>query len=259
MWRENTAGGTCREITIDAHYEGPPNITQGGYLSGLMAVHLDTDTVEVTMFRPTPMNKPLTLDTSMPNRVYIRDGDTVLNEAKPTDLFLEIPAPITMEQARKASRRHITTPAGNCLGCGSLRSEANGLHLRSGPVEGRDVVGIDWVPRGPAVEAQEGETVPEPIVWASMECPTARAMELGSMKKPEELFVLGRIATKVNALPRVGDPCFFMGWPLERVGRKIQLGGSLHDEKGQILVLSRLTFIVLKEGVTYDSLVGKKG
>jgi hypothetical protein len=89
-----------------------------------------------------------------------------------------------------------------------------------------------------------------------MECPIARAMELGDMKKPEELIVLGRMTTKVHKLPKVGETCFFLGWPIERQGRKIHLAGTLNSASGEVLVKTLLTFITLKEGVTYDSFGG---
>ena len=41
--------GWRREIIIDRRYEGPTDLTLGGYISGIMAVHLDANTVEVTM------------------------------------------------------------------------------------------------------------------------------------------------------------------------------------------------------------------
>jgi hypothetical protein len=245
---------TRRTITIDPRFVGPPNMTQGGYISGVLAEHLDSETVEVTMRSPTPMGKPLTLDTSSPDRVLLYDGERLLDEARPGELQLEIPKPISLEQARKASLRHVVEmPYPDCFGCGSGRSQDNGLHLRAGPVEGRELVAIDWVPRAAAVGAEIGAPVPRPIVWASMECPIARAMELGEMKKPEELIVLGRMVTRVRELPKVGNTCFFMGWPMGRDGRKIHLGGTLHRGDGEVLVETRLTFVTLKEGVTYDS------
>ena len=50
-------------------------------------------------------------------------------------------------------------------------------------------------------------------------------------------------------LPRVGRPCFFVGWPIERAGRKIALGGSMHDEQGEWLVLTKLIFITLNRAL----------
>jgi hypothetical protein len=248
-YKKNPNRGWRREILISRHFEGPTDITLGGYISGLMSVYLESPTVEVTMRKPTLMERPLILDTLTPDRVFLYDGDTLLNEARPVDLEMEIPAPVTLEQAKKAARRDKVAAFPNCFGCGSARTEDTGLHLRSGPVEGRNMVAIDWTPRASAVGAEEGEQVPEIMVLTALECPIAKAMELG-LKKPEETAVLGRMTTKVIDLPRVGAPCFFMGWPIERAGRRIEIAGTLHDEKGEILAMTRLTFVVLKEGAS---------
>jgi len=251
MATQGTTGASTRqEITIGRHFEGPTDLTLGGYISGIMAVHLDSDTVEVTMRKPTFMERPLILDTGTANRVFLYDGDTLLNEARPAELDFEIPEPITLEQARKASRRDTVAAFPNCFGCGSARSEDDGLHLRSGPVEGRNMVAVDWTPRAAAVGAKEGEPVPETMVLTAMECPIAKAMELEAMRKPGEVAVLGRMTTKVKALPKVGEHCFFMGWPVERAGRRIEMAGTLNNAKGDVLVMCRLTFVVLREGVS---------
>jgi hypothetical protein len=252
--RRHSGKASRREIVIDLRYEGPPGITLGGYISGLMAAHLDCDTVEVTMRHPTPMGRPLILDTGTPDRVRLCEGETVLNEARPANLDLDIPERISLEEAKKASLRHVTAmPYPNCFGCGSGRSETDGLHLRSGPVEGRKLVAVDWVPKAEAVGAPDGQDVPLVLAWASMECPIARAMQIGEMKGPDELILLGRMTTRIKGLPRVGEPHFFMGWPVRRDGRKIYIAGTLHNREGEVLVMSHLTFITLKEGATYDS------
>jgi hypothetical protein len=242
--------GWRREITISRHFEGPTDLVLGGYISGLLAVHLDSDTVEVTMRKPTFMNRPLILDTTTPDRVFLFDGDTLLNEARPVELEMEIPESVSIEQARKASCRDTVAAFPNCFGCGSDRSEDDGLHLRSGPVDGRNIVAIDWVPGATVVGAGQGEPVPETMVLTAMECPIAKCMEFGGMRKPEEMAVLGRMTTRINSLPKVGEPCYFMGWPIERVGRRIEIAGTLNNEKGEPIVLCRLTFVVLREGVS---------
>lgn len=75
-------------------------------------------------------------------------------------------------------------------------------------------------------------------------------MELKDLRKPEEAAVLGRMTTKIIELPVVGESHFFMGWPIERAGRRIEMAGTLNNEKGEPLVLCRLTFVVLREGVS---------
>jgi hypothetical protein len=74
------------------------------------------------------------------------------------------------------------------------------------------------------------------------------------MKTPDELIVLGRMTARIDASPRVGHEHFFMAWPLERAGRRLEIAGTLHDSEGALLAAAALTFVVLKAGVSYDSL-----
>ncbi|MBW1816900.1 MAG: hypothetical protein JRJ60_07045, partial [Deltaproteobacteria bacterium] len=96
--RENTQG-LPREVIIDPRFEGPTDITLGGYISGFMADHIDSETVEVTMRAPTPMGKKLQIYFEAPDRVVMRDGHTLLNEARPSELELDLPEPITLDEA----------------------------------------------------------------------------------------------------------------------------------------------------------------
>ena len=252
MPKSDPAGDKGRStITIDPRFEGPPGITLGGYISGLMAEPLDCDTVQVTMHKPTPMGKPLVLDTTEVDRVVLYEGETMLNEACPSTLELAAPVTIGFDEAARASRRNTVNPFPNCFGCGSGRSEADGLHLRSGPVDGKDVVAIDWTPPGAVVGGNEGDELSVRMALTAMECPIAKAMEIGGLLARNELIVLGRITTKLIRAPRVGEPCFFLGWPIDRVRRRIELAGMLNDRSGSPLIMARLTFVVLREGVTY--------
>ncbi|MHA1113191.1 MAG: hypothetical protein ACTSRY_01630, partial [Alphaproteobacteria bacterium] len=170
--------------------------------------------------------------------------------ARTGNLTLDVPDPITYEQARKAALRDTVTPFENCFGCGSGRRLDNGLHLRAGPVEGRDVAAIDWTPLAAATGALDGEPVPELMTLTAMECPTARAMDIGPLRTPEDTVVLGRMTTKLVDLPVVGGEYYFMAWPIERVGRRIEIAGLLNDRDGKTLAMTRQTFIALRDGAS---------
>ncbi len=242
------------QIIIDEHFVGPPGITLGSYIGGRAAAYLESPCASVSMQAPTPMGRPITVE-ARPEQVRLLDGDTLLIEAVPATLDLDIPAAVDLAGAKQASLRHVTEmPYPDCFGCGSNRSDDSGLHLRSGPVEGRNLVAIDWRPRPLAVGAAEGEPVPEVMTWAALECPLARALELPGMKTEDELIVLGRMTARIDALPRVGQEHFFMAWPLQRAGRRLEIAGSLHDAEGALLAAAALTFVVLKAGISYDSL-----
>jgi len=246
---KNSDEGSRLEVVFDERFQGPFSMIHGGYVSGAMATHLNSDTVEVTMRNPTPAGRPLVADISTPDRVFLYDKDMLLIEARPAELDLDMPTPITIDEARQASLRHVTEwPLPNCFGCGTARSEDDGLHLRAGPVEGRNMVAVDWLPRAATVGAGEDCEVPEPIAWAAMECTVIQAMEHSGLMQPEELVILGRMTAKVQVRPRVGRPYFIMGWPVGREGRKITVAGTMHDETGGSLVMSQLVFISLNKG-----------
>ena len=246
------------EVVFDERFQGPFSMIHGGYVSGAMAMHLNSDTVEVTMRNPTPAGRPLVVDIGTPDRVFLYDKDTLLIEARPTELDLDMPEPITIDEARKASLRHVTEwSLPNCFGCGTARSEDDGLHLRAGPVKGRNMVAVDWLPRAATVGSDENCKVPEPIVWAAMECTVIQAMKNSDLKKPEELVILGRMTGNVQELPKVGRQYFIMGWPIGREGRRITVAGSMHDEAGDLLVTTTLTFIIFKQDGANDSSVVK--
>ena len=234
-----------QSITIDSRYEGPPGITLGGYLSGLMASYMEADTVCVTMHIPTPMERPLIIDTNEPDQVRLYDGDVLLNDARPVEWTLSLPEPISYEQAQGASLRDTVSAYPNCFGCGSGRAEHDGLHLRAGPVEGRsNVVAIDWTPDRSVVGADPDGRIPQLMLLTAMECPIAKALVAGRLLGSDEQIVLGRVTTKIVRTPDIGEACYFMGWPIERAGRRIELAGALFDQAGEALVTVRHTFVV---------------
>lgn len=173
----NNTHNSPREVIIDPRFEGPTDIALGGCISGFMADYIKAETVEVTMRASTPMGKKLQVYVEAPDHVVMRDGDTLLNEARAAELELEVPAPISLEEATEAAERHIANSFPNCFACGSGRRQDNGLHLRSGPVAGRNLSAIDWTPNPAAVGVAAGEpisgppwSVPLPGSWVPAAC-----------------------------------------------------------------------------------------
>ena len=82
------------------------------------------------------------------SRVEIRDGEGLVAEAKPVELDVEVPAPVSVDEAERASAKY----AGfehhaydTCFVCGPAR--ADGLRVYAEPVEGRDgIVASPWTP-----------------------------------------------------------------------------------------------------------------
>jgi hypothetical protein len=87
-------------IVIDRRFRGPPNSGNGGYSCGVLGERFD-GVATVTLRHPPPLDSPLWL-TEEEGQVRLLDGDTLIGEAVPDTLEIEVPAPPVMEQARQA-------------------------------------------------------------------------------------------------------------------------------------------------------------
>src|SRR5262245_4549334 len=92
-------------VTIDTRFCGPPTSGNGGYTCGLVARAFgaaESDAIEVTLRRPPPLDRPLTIDTR-DERVVLLDGEEVIADAVATALDVAAPEPIGMERAQRAA------------------------------------------------------------------------------------------------------------------------------------------------------------
>jgi hypothetical protein len=222
-------------IVIEGRFNGPEGSGNGGYTCGLVAARVDSAAVEVTLRRPPPLDRPLTVRRE-DDGVVVLDGDDVVAEGRAGETVdADVPAAVSREEAERAAagftgftRHHFPT----CFVCGPARAAGDGLRIFAGPVAGRDdgVVAAPWTPI---------DVRPE-VVWASLDCPGAFAV--GWAERGET--VLGRMAAEVRAVPAVGEHCVVMAWPLGDDGRKLYAGTALLGEDGRLLGRARQTWIV---------------
>jgi hypothetical protein len=57
------------------------------------------------------------------------------------------------------------------------------------------------------------------------------------------VLVLGRLAARIEALPRSGERCVVVAWPLGEEGRKAYAGTALYGAGGRVLGVARATWI----------------
>jgi hypothetical protein len=214
-------------VIIPPRYNGPPGSANGGYACGLVSEALGGG-FEVTLLRPPPVGVDLDLVGH-----ELRQGDVVIAEARRAPpLDLDVPAPVSVEEAEEASKRypgfqHHAYPT--CFTCGPERDD--GLRIFPGPVEGRDgLVASPWTPE---------EVRPE-IIWAALDCPGGWAVD----DFQREGVMLGRMAAGIRELPRVGERHVVVGWPVGEEGRKRHAGSALYSASGEVLALARSTWIV---------------
>jgi hypothetical protein len=217
------------ELVIEREFRGPTESANGGYTCGVLASFMHGP-AEVTLRLPPPLERPLEVMTGA--RIELRDGESVVAEAAPAELDLDVPAPISFEQASASAlpRGDTESVFPECFVCGWSRDD--GLGIYAGPVEGTDLVAATWRPRE--------EFVSPEFVWAALDCPGAYAVQSGWRGTP----VLGRLTARVEHLPHAGEPCVVMAWPLGEGGRKLYAGSALYGDDGRVLGAARATWII---------------
>ena len=219
------------ELVIDPRFNGPPRSANGGYTCGLVA-GLAGGRVEVTLRSPPPLATPLRWDGE---RLW--DRETLVAEAAPAaPVDVEPPGPVAWDEAAAAMPRYRgfrEHPFPTCLVCGPERAPGDGLRIFASPVR-HDVVASTWEPGD--------EPTPE-LVWAALDCPGAFAV--GATERGET--VLGRMAAEITRLPRAGERCVVVAWPLGEDGRKLYAGTALYSGD-ELLARARQTWVVPRGG-----------
>lgn len=232
---------SARRIVLDRRFCGPPRSANGGYAAGV-AAYLLGEAASVRLLRPPPLDTPLTVERD-DDRLLVLDGDAKVIEATPTELEVDVPEPVGLDEARRASEMYAglkAHPFPTCFVCGPGRREGDGLRIFPGAVEGRRILASTWTPAAEFAD-DSGRVRPE-FVWAALDCPGGWAVGLAT--RPS---VLGTLAARQleDVLPE--EPYVVIGWPIEIEGRKTVVGSALFTSLGEPLARARATWIVLKE------------
>lgn len=218
-------------ITIGRRFRGPVGSANGGYACGRLAAFVAADAVEVTLRRPPPLERPLEVRRDA-DAVLLLDAASLVAEARPATLELELPDPVSLAEAEAASARHVRIGDeifAECFSCG-VRAEGDGLGVHAGPVPGRE-------PLHAAV--WEVRETGRDVVWAAIDCSGAYAVGAAGRGN----VVLGRMTARVLRVPEVADRCVVAAWPLGEDGRKLHAGTALFSVAGEPLAYSRQTWI----------------
>jgi len=235
-------------LTIPARFNGPPESANGGYTCGALAALIDAEEVEVTLRQPPPLERPLAVLRDG-GRVELRDGDNVVAEGEPTELFLDVPDPVPYDEVEAAVRdgrerwtaRH---PFPTCLVCGPQRAEGDGLRIFPAELPGRDgLCGAVWTPH--ASLALVSEQVRPELVWAALDCPTSAPVANFGEGPP---MVLARLTARLACPVKPGEPHTLLSWRLGVDGRKREAACGLYDSTGRLLCASRALWIELRAG-----------
>jgi len=125
------------EVVIEHKFRGPSGSANGGYTCGVLASFMHGP-AEVTVRLPPPLERRL--DVEIDGGLRLLDGEAVVAEAVAAELGLDVPEPVSFEQAAAAA-----LPVGDresafpeCFVCGWKRED--GMRIYAGPVEGHELV-----------------------------------------------------------------------------------------------------------------------
>jgi hypothetical protein len=234
-------------VFIPERFNGPPASGNGGYACGTVARLLGADVAQVSLRTPPPLDTALSV-VRADGRVELRDGDTVVAEAEPAELALDVPAavhPDAAEAASEAGRARWGSghPFPTCVVCGPEREPGDGFRIFPGELPGGDgLFAGGWTP-APWLGDEAGRVRPE-AVWAALDCPTsAPVMHLGGGPPA----VLARLTARLGCDVRVGERHALVSWRLAVDGRKSHSASALFDESGRLLCAARALWIELRE------------
>jgi hypothetical protein len=226
-------------IVIASRFCGPPQSGNGGYSSGVVARELG-GTVEVTLRKPPPLDRPLTFRHE--DKLLLLDGAETVAEARAIALELEVPAPPSFEDAVQLSTRYVGFEEHNfptCFVCGPGRAPGDGLRIFPGRSDAGAFVAAPWVP-DVSVTGAGGRVLPE-IMWAALDCPGY----FGAAPDDWPRALLGRMTAELGEPVLAGERCVVIGWSLGREGRKIHAASALFGADGSLRGKARQTWIVL--------------
>ena len=251
----NTASG--KQLTIASQFRGPPQSGNGGYVSGAVADLLISkrelspdQAVEVTLRAPIPLDKPMATLLDEAGGLKVVDGETLIAEAKSTELRIDVPpAPDydAAERARPGSasfQTGLNTLIANgtgfhpiCFCCGADVAVDEGLHVYAAPVEGYEGVAAAWQP--PAVFADAQGYLSTAVVWAALDCPG----QFAYLASGTRTGMLGRMTAKILRPVPAQQKFVVTGWCIEVERSKHFAGTALFDEAGVLCALSKQVWI----------------
>ncbi len=225
-------------ISIPGRFNGPLESGNGGYSAALFADLLGGPAA-VSLRSPVPLDRELRAEQEG-DGLQVLDGETLVATVEPApELELEVPAAVSVEEARSAAEHYRGLPDGQfcrCFVCGRAREDSLGVF--AGAVEGRELVASPWTPPPWAADSA-GNALPE-VVAGVLDCPTYFAVYMH-----DELRVsfLARFQLRFDAPVAIGEEHVVIAWPIEVDGRKLHAGSAVLAADGTVRAMAQALLI----------------
>ena len=167
------------------------------------------------------------------------DGALVAEGASLPELAVDVPAPVSIDAARRAATGYRGLNEGvfsRCFVCGRARGDA--FEVFAGMVAERQLVASPWTPPAWTADA-EGNVLPE-FVWAVLDCPTYFATYIDEDLAPG---VLARLAARIDAPIVAGEEHVVMAWPIDVDGRKRRADAAVLSSDGELRAVAQALLI----------------
>lgn len=248
----STATSSGDTISIADRFRGPPQSGNGGYVAGVAASLLNTDTsVEVTLRSPIPLNSPLAVHRQS-DITTIKHGETLIAEVREAELDLAIPEPpdwqsTSAAQLNSPSLQHRINPLipkGTgfhpvCFCCGA--DHEDGLQVYAAPVPGTEQVAAIW--QSKTEWAESDGFLPDSFLWTALDCPGQFAF----MAADIITGMLGRITGEVKRHAKAGQEYLVTGWRIGIEGKKHYAGTAIFDRDKNLLAAAKSVWIGTRE------------
>jgi len=249
--RSATQTHVGENITIAHRFRGPPASGNGGYVAGRTAqlLAVNDKAVEVTLRAPIPLDQPMAVQVQESGTAAtIWQGETLIVEAKVSELEMPVPAPPSWTETRAAVAQsasllpnfHSGLPGGTgfhpiCFCCGA--DHDSGLNVYAAPVLGGEQVAAVW--QSESQWAAADGYLPDEYLWTALDCPGQFAFLAGGVTTG----LLGRITAQVHHRAKAGDEYLVTGWRIAQEGKKHFAGTAIHDSEGRLIAEAKAVWI----------------
>lgn len=236
---------------ISQRFHGPAASGNGGYTCGITAMALTDGPADVRLQRPPPLERPLELAVTDEGAQLLDGSDVVATAQAVDDVAVELPSPITFEEATEAAaafdvdtyRAHHPFPG--CFTCGPAREPGDGLRIFPAHIPRADAIASPWVPHSSLAATSDSGLIAREFVWAALDCPSGLAWT--HHPEPAPPHVLGRLAARIHRTPKVGERSVAAGWLLDIDGRKRHSASAIWSAEGELLAAASATWVALTE------------